>query len=103
MLDRQVSVATCSPAFRNLAWHRGVGPNSVEVPEAHVREALACPPFIEAPGEAEDQPGKGRQAHGDYAHHHGVDDITIAYQSAVEKCQAWRCWFCLQQPRPVGV
>ena len=60
-----------------MAWHGGVGPHRVQVAEAHVGEALASTPFVERPGEAKDQPSDGREPHGDDAHHHGVDDITV--------------------------
>ena len=69
---------TLSSSF-DLAWHRGVGPDTVQVAEAHVGEALAGTPGIKGPGEAEDHPGEGREPHGDDAHHHGVHDIAIAY------------------------
>mmetsp|Transcript_92351 Transcript_92351/g.180922 ORF Transcript_92351/g.180922 Transcript_92351/m.180922 type:complete len:210 (+) Transcript_92351:169-798(+) len=64
----------------------------LHVPEHGAAEVADEPVFLPAEGQREDDddPGQGRDAHRDDAHHHCVHHVLAAHEAPVEEGQPWR-------------
>ena len=74
---------------KDKGWKAGVTPHlHVQVhPKAVVKVADERTVFSEGPWKSKDYPSQSHNAHGHDTHHHGVDDVRVSDQAAVEEAK----------------